>query len=155
MNESRQAESVRESELLAPVRALERRRIEAIRQNDVREMSIILDDKFIYIDADGNVYDKEKYLRFVECHQLTYAMDVELTETDHRIDDDLIIIAGQMLGHARLDGESQVFHLRNMRLWRRRGPTWKLLAWQSSTIVRAPAWSIGAPHGAETSHLPS
>jgi len=146
MNEPRDEQDTSELDLLEPVRALERRRIEAIRQNNVQEMSIILDDKFIYIDADGHVYDKAKYLRFVGSHALTYGLDVELTETDHRIDGDLIVVAGQMLGHARLDGEPQVFHLRNMRVWRRREADWRLLAWQSSTIVRAPTWSSDLPN---------
>jgi hypothetical protein len=145
MSEPHDVASTRDSALLESVRALERRRIEAIRKNNVEEMSAILDDKFIYIDADGNLYDKEKYLRFVGSHHLTYSMDVELTETDHRIDGDLIIIVGQMLGHARLGGEPQVFHLRNMRVWRRRETGWRLLAWQSSTIVRVPTWSSDLP----------
>lgn len=145
MSESRDLGDAEDLALLEEVRSLERRRIEAIRLNDVAEMSAILDDKFIYIDSDGNLYDKAKYLRVVGSHELTYSIDIELTETDHRIDRDLIIIAGQMLGHARLGGEPQVFHLRNMRVWRRRETDWRLLAWQSSTIMRAPTWPSHRP----------
>lgn len=145
MSESRDDGSTEDLALLEAVRGLERRRIEAIRLNDVDEMSAILDDKFIYIDSDGNIYDKAKYLRVVGSHELTYSIDVELTETDHRVDHDVIIIAGQMLGHARLGGEPQVFHLRNMRVWRQREGHWRLLAWQSSTIMRAPTWPSHGP----------
>jgi hypothetical protein len=127
--------------ILETLRALERRRIEAIRENDVDSMSDILDDKFLYINSGGRIYDKEKYLLAVGTHQLTYAGDVELTETDHRIDGDLVIIAGEMLGHARLDGELQVYHLRSMRVWRRRETVWRLIAWQSSALLRPPQWS--------------
>jgi hypothetical protein len=124
--------------VLAALRQLEQRRIEAIRLNDVDAMSQILDDKFLYINSSGTIYDKDKYLRAVASHQLTYAGDVELTETDHRIDGDIVIIAGEMLGHARLDGEPQVYHLRSMRVWRHRKAGWKLLSWQSSTLLRSP-----------------
>ena len=127
--------------LLETLRALERRRIQAIRKNDVETMSEILDDKFLYINSDGAVYDKKKYLVAVSSHKLTYSADVDLTETDHRIDGDVVILAGEMLGHARLDGEAQVYHLRSMRVWRRREPAWRLLAWQSSTLLRPPTWS--------------
>ena len=112
-------------------------------------MSDILDEKFMYINSIGAVYDKQMYLRAVSSHQLTYSGDVDLTETHHRIDGDVVIIAGEMLGHARLDGEAQVYHLRSMRIWRRREAGWKLLAWQSSALLRPPTWqstTAGAVH---------
>jgi ketosteroid isomerase-like protein len=119
---------------LEAVRKLERQRIEAIRTNDTKAMAAILDDAFIHINATGKLYDKADYIRAVENHGLTYSPDVELTETDHRVDGDLVIMAGKMLGHARLDGEAQVYHLRSMRVWRRRNDRWRLLAWQSSAL---------------------
>jgi ketosteroid isomerase-like protein len=119
---------------LAAVRRLERDRIEAIRENDAATMASILDDAFIHINSSGKIYDKAGYIHAVETHQLTYSGDVDLTETDHRVDGDLVIVAGLMLGHARLDGDAQVYHLRSMRVWRLRGTAWKLLAWQSSAL---------------------
>jgi hypothetical protein len=126
--------------VLETLRALERRRIEAIRGNDADTMATVLDDKFLYINSSGMVYDKKSYLLAVRTHQLTYSADVDLTETDHRLDGDVVIIAGEMLGHARLDGEAQVYHLRSMRVWRKREATWRLLAWQSSALLRPRSW---------------
>lgn len=123
-----------EAAALDAVRRLEKDRIEAIRANDAATIATILDDAFIHINSSGKIYDKPTYVRAVETHQLTYSGDVDLTETDHRVDDDLVIMAGLMLGHARLDGEAQVYHLRSMRVWRRRGARWRLLAWQSSAL---------------------
>jgi ketosteroid isomerase-like protein len=129
------AQAPREAQdALAAVRQRERDRIEAIRRNDVATMASILDDAFIHINSSGKIYDKAGYIRAVETHQLTYSGDVDLTETDHRVDGDLVIVAGLMLGHARLDGDAQVYHLRSMRVWRRHGAAWKLLAWQSSAL---------------------
>jgi hypothetical protein len=127
-----------DAKVLETLRAIERRRIEAIRHNDVATMATVIDDEFLYINSSGTIYDKDKYMRAVSSHQLTYSGDVDLTETDHRIDGDVVIIAGEMLGHARLDGEQQVYHLRSMRVWRRRGTEWRLLAWQSSAIWHSP-----------------
>jgi hypothetical protein len=56
-----------------------------------------------------------------------------------------------MLGHARLDGEAQVYHLRSMRVWRRRDGVWRLLAWQSSALLRPPIWP-GSGSGPVHSH---
>jgi hypothetical protein len=67
---------------------------------------------------------------------LTYSPDLELTETDFRVDGDVVIIVGLMLGHARIEREQDVYHHRNMRVWRERQGEWKLLAWQSSDLLR-------------------
>ena len=126
--------SLEDQVALEAVRSQEHQRHEAIHANDIEAMARILDDAFIHINASGKLYDKPRYLRAVGSHGLTYSADVELTESDHRVDGDLVIMAGKMLGHARLDGEAQVYHLRSMRVWRRRRDGWRLLAWQSSAL---------------------
>ena len=68
----------------------------------------------------------------------TYSSDLDLSETDHRVDGHLVILVEMMLGHAGLDGEQQVHHLGNMRVWRAREAEWKLLAWQSSMLWNTP-----------------
>src|SRR3712207_765024 len=83
-----------EAAALQEVRELEQARMAAIRSNDADAMNRILDDKFLFINGDGRIYDKADYIRSVRCHELTYAADLELTETDHRVDGDLVILAG-------------------------------------------------------------
>ena len=119
---------------LEAVRRLEEVRIAAIRANDAETMARILDEKFIYINNEGKLYDKASYITLVRTHCLTYSRDLELTETDYRVDGDVVILAGLMTGHARLEREQHVYHHRNMRVWRARGGDWRLLAWQSSSL---------------------
>jgi hypothetical protein len=126
-----------EDAVMTKLRSLERRRIAAIRENDVAVMSTILHDKFLYITSNGTMYDKDTYLAAVGSHQLAYSRDLQLTETVHCLDNDVAIIAGEMLGHARLDGEAQLLHLRSMRVWRLADSEWRLLAWQSSAFLGA------------------
>lgn len=121
---------------LEAARSMERVRIEAIRANDASAMDRIIDEKFIYINDGGKVYDRDSYFNAVNTHELTYDADLDITETDHRVDGDFVILVGLMRGHARLDGEQQVYQLRNMRVWRSRGTDWRLLAWQSSRLWR-------------------
>ena len=121
---------------LRAVRAAEEARIAAIRTNDSAAIARILDDQFIYINARGKIYDKDSYLGAVRSRALTYSPDLELTETDFRVDGDVVIIVGLMLGHARIEREQDVYHHRNMRVWRERQGEWKLLAWQSSDVLR-------------------
>ena len=123
---------------LEAVRRLEQIRIEAIRMNDADAMQRILDDKFVYINSEGKLYDKETYVKSVRSHGLTYSSDLELTETDYRVDGDVVILIGLMRGHARLDREQHVYSHKNMRVWRERGREWRLLAWQSTAVTPQP-----------------
>jgi ketosteroid isomerase-like protein len=129
-----------ERQALDKVRDLEMARRAAIRENDADTMNSILDEKFVYINHDGVIFDKDRYISAVRSHELTYAGDFDLTESDHIYDGDVVILVGMMLGHARLAGDQQVYHLRNMRVWRARGDGWKLLAWQSSPYFRPAAY---------------
>jgi ketosteroid isomerase-like protein len=131
-------ENESERRALDAVRHLEEVRRAAIRENDADTMDRIIDPMFIYINHDGLIYDKGKYIAAVRSHELTYSHDFDLTETEYRVDGDVIILVGMMLGHARLGFDQQVYHLRNMRVWRARGDEWKLLAWQSSPYFRPP-----------------
>ncbi len=118
---------------LDEVRALERRRIEATAANDVATLTALLDDDLIYINSVGGIYDKKSYLRAIETRLLTYGPDFHVKESDSRVLDGLVILAGVMRGHARLDGEQQVFRFRCLSVWREQAGQWRMVAWQSSS----------------------
>jgi hypothetical protein len=134
--------AVAEMDCLDMVRALERLRIEATRGNDVETLAPLLDDKLIYINSVGDVYDKAEYLSAIQSRKLTYERDFDVHETEYREVEGLVVLSGIMVGHARLDGEQQVFHFRCLSIWRRRLGDWQLFAWQSSSLVNKPAWPL-------------
>jgi ketosteroid isomerase-like protein len=118
---------------LRDVRALERKRIDATRANDAIALAPLLHERLIYVNSIGEIYDKDRYLREIGTNSLSYDVDFNVRETEVRILDNLIILAGVMLGHARLEGEQQVFHFRCMSVWRKDAGKWRMLAWQSSS----------------------
>ena len=122
-----------ESQSLKAVREQERRRIAAMRTNDVHALAEVLDDQLIYVNSAGELYDKERYLRDIGTHALSYDVDFDVNETQARSVGDLVILAGVMLGHSRLDGEQQVFHFPCIGVWRKDRGTWRMIAWQSSS----------------------
>lgn len=122
-----------ESDVRDEVRALERRRIEATRANDVDALAPLLHEDLIYINSVGQIYDKGTYLRAIRTHTLTYDVDFDVHETETRVFDDLIVLAGVMLGHSRLEGEQQVFRFRCISVWRKDADAWRMVAWQSSS----------------------
>lgn len=121
---------------LAAVRALETQRIEATRKNDAAALAELLHEQLIYVNSAGESYDKQRYLRGIATHSLSYDRDFDVRETEIREFDDLVIIAGIMLGHSRLDGEQQVFHFPCIGVWRKDEGKWRMVAWQSSSGSR-------------------
>ncbi len=115
------------------VRALERRRIELTRANDADGLESLLDDNLIYVNSAGGIYDKSGYLRKIRTNSLTYDEDFDVRESEVRALDKLIIFAGVMLGHSRLEGEQQVLRFRCLAVWRKDDAGWRMLAWQSSS----------------------
>ena len=121
---------------LDAVRSLERQRIEATRTNDVEALAELLHDQLIYINSAGETYGRRRYLSDIATHSLTYDRDFDVHETEVRQFDDLVIIAGIMLGHSRLDGQQQVFHFPCIGVWRKDEDKWRMVAWQSSSGSR-------------------
>jgi hypothetical protein len=118
---------------LDAVRALERRRIEMTRANDADGLEPLLDENLIYVNSAGGVFDKPSYLQKIRTNSLTYDDDFDVRETEIRVLDNLIIFAGVMLGHSRLEGEQQVLRFRCLAVWRKDHAGWRMLAWQSSS----------------------
>jgi ketosteroid isomerase-like protein len=118
---------------LEKVRCLERRRIELTRANDADGLAPLLDDNLIYVNSADVIYDKPSYLRKIRTNCLTYDEDFDVRESEVRVLDDLIIFAGVMLGHSRLEGEQQVLHFRCLAVWRKDRAGWRMIAWQASS----------------------
>jgi ketosteroid isomerase-like protein len=118
---------------LTTVRALERRRIEATRNNDADALTVLLDDQLLYVNSAGETHDKRRYLHCIKTHAIVYDRDFDVHETQARVFNDLVILAGIMLGHSRLDGEQQVFHFPCIGVWRKDSGEWRMVAWQSSS----------------------
>ena len=130
--------SILETADLKSVRELERLRIEATRQNDADVLAPLLHEQLIYVNSAGAVFDKNHYLQSIRTHFLAYDRDFDVRETEVRALDDVIILAGLMLGHSRLDGEQQVFHFPCIGVWRKDSGQWRMLAWQSSSGSMSP-----------------
>jgi hypothetical protein len=123
--------------VLDKVRALERCRIRLMRTNDADALEPLLDENLIYVNSVGGIYDKPSFLRKIRTNGLTYDADFDVRETEVRVLDNLIIFAGVMLGHSRLEGEQQVLRFRSLAVWRKDTLGWRMIAWQSSSGSQA------------------
>jgi ketosteroid isomerase-like protein len=126
---------------LNTVRQLEQLRIQATRENDADVLAPLLHEQLIYVNSIGAVFDKNRYLKSIRSHSLTYDRDFDVRETEVRVLDDVIILAGMMLGHSRLDGEQQVFHFPCIGVWRKDPDQWRVRAGHCGQVFA----SSGAP----------
>ena len=133
------ADAMLKTDDLNTVRELEQCRIKATRENDAGALAQLLHEQLIYVNSAGAIFDKEGYLRSIRSHSLTYDHDFAVRETEVRVLEDVIILAGVMLGHSRLDGEQQVFHFPCVGVWRKDPDQWRMLAWQSSSGSMGPS----------------
>ena len=125
--------AISNTDKLDTVRELEQLRIQATRENEADALAPLLHDQLIYVNSAGEVFDKDRYLRSIQTCALSYDQDFDVRETHVRVFDDVIILAGVMLGHSRLDGEQQVFHFPCIGVWRKDPDQWRMIAWQSSS----------------------
>jgi len=51
-------------------------------------MARVLDEKFIYINSAGKLFDSTSYITAVRTRSVTYSQDLDLMETDYRVDGD-------------------------------------------------------------------
>lgn len=136
-----------EREDLENVRLLDQRRIRAAAANDIDALAPLLDDELVYVANSGMVFNKQQYLNALRTNRLSYSEDFNVRPTEYRMFNGFIILVGVMLGHARLNGEQQVFHCRCLSVWRHHADGWKMVVWQSSPGTSAWAHSAEDANG--------
>ena len=114
---------------------LEARRLELTRTNDAEGLAALIAPDMIYVHESGRLYQGDEYIAAIRSHGLTYASDVSFEEETSRDLGDSFIAIGHMGGHARLEGEAQVFHLRYLAVWVRIDGAWRLQLCQKTPIA--------------------
>ena len=117
------------------VNELEGLRLKLTRENDADGMEQIIAPDMIYVHESGRMYSGADYVREIRSRGLTYAEDVTLDEDEQRQLGDTFMALGEMGGHARLEGEQQVFKIRYLAVWVRLDGRWRLQLCQKTPIL--------------------
>ncbi|MHB8283056.1 MAG: nuclear transport factor 2 family protein [Caulobacteraceae bacterium] len=117
------------------ISTLEALRLKLHRTNDADGFERIVAPDMIYVHETGRLYEGQEYIAALRSHGLRYNADITFDEDIHREIGDTFIAMGLMGGHARLEGEAQVFHIRYLAIWVRIDGDWKLQLCQKTPIA--------------------
>ncbi len=116
------------------VENLESLRLKLTRENDADGMSRIVAPDMLYVHESGRVFTGGEYVEEIRSRGLNYGSDVTLEEDEQRRLGDTFLAIGRMGGHARLEGEQQVFNIRYLAVWVRLDGVWRLQLCQKTPI---------------------
>ncbi len=117
------------------VAGLEALRLKLTRENDADGMEKVIAQDMIYVHESGRVFSGVDYVREIRSRGLSYGEDVTMEQDEQRLVGDTFLSIGRMGGHARLEGEQQVFNIRYLAVWVRRAGEWKLQLCQKTPIL--------------------
>lgn len=117
----------------AQVVALENERIRATRDGDFTALSGLCHPELIYVHSTGFTDSRESYLE--KCRSGVYVYDEILCEIERTIVvDDTALVTETISGRVRVNGRPGSFNCRALSVWVRSANTWKILAYQPTTI---------------------
>ena len=117
------------------ISALEAMRLKLTRENDADGIAEIIANDMIYVHESGRMYQGAEYVREIRSRGLIYGGDVTLRQQEQRLVGDTFMALGEMGGHARLEGEQQVFNIRYLAVWVKQNGEWKLQLCQKTPIA--------------------
>lgn len=126
--ETRSANAVSEQSL----RAAERQWMEAFKNRDKEALNRILDDQFVFTDAEGHVSNKAEYIE-----NATRVIKIEsysMQDTTVRVFGDTGVVTGRWIGKLTIDGKAVTEDVRYTDTFVRRLGRWRVVASQDTKV---------------------
>jgi ketosteroid isomerase-like protein len=114
------------------LKAVEHQWMEAFKNRDKASLDRILDDQFIFTDAEGQVFNKTQYIDLV-----TRVIKVESYSMDDvtvRVFGDTGIVTGRWTGRVTIDGKDASENVRYTDTFVRRAGRWRVVATQDTKL---------------------
>lgn len=113
--------------------ALENRRYGAMIAGDTQALEGLLHDALVYTHSSALVDDKRGYLEGIRSGKFRYKK-IERAEEKVRVYGDTALVTGRAAIDVDVDGAPKSLKLRYLNVWVMHGGTWRLAAWQSTSI---------------------
>ncbi len=121
------------------VQELDDRRFEAMIQADVAALRDLLDDTLTYTHSNALREDKSQHLASISAGRVRYKA-INRLEQQVSVDGDTAIAFGRAeIDLEMADGQQRQLNVRYTNVWRKRGNTWRMVAWQSTPVPPAAA----------------
>lgn len=110
----------------AVLRSLERAQASAVVEMDFDVLEEIYADDFIFTHGTGEVHDKTRWFDALSSGRDYLSREHEMIEIE--LHDDLGIVYGVLLVHAKINGIEGQFRARYVRVYEQRGDRWLLVS---------------------------
>ena len=110
----------------AVLRSLERAQANAVVEMDFDALEEIYADDFIFTHGTGEVHDKTRWFDALSSGRDYLSREHEMIEIE--LHDDLGIVYGVLLVHAKINGIEGQFRARYVRVYEQRGDRWLLVS---------------------------
>lgn len=110
----------------AVLRSLERAQANAVVEMDFDVLEEIYADDFIFTHGTGEVHDKTRWFDALSSGRDYLSREHEMIEIE--LHDDLGIVYGVLLVHAKINGIEGQFRARYVRVYEQRGDRWLLVS---------------------------
>ena len=117
---------------LEEVEHLERARFEAMTRQDVAALAPMLAEELVYCHSDGACEGKSEFLETIRSGRIRY-LALKVLELRPRAYGDVVVFNGAVAVEGALAGQARSFDVVFTDAYVRRGGTWQLIAWQSTT----------------------
>ena len=116
------------------VAAVEQCRIDALLAGDVATLDQIIDDACTHVESNGIARTKAAFLDDVARREFSFDL-FEILDNQIRVFGDTAVVAGAYRNIARIGGTPlPLKHARHLRVYVRRGGSWKLVAHQATQV---------------------
>ncbi|MDF9796959.1 ketosteroid isomerase-like protein [Catalinimonas alkaloidigena] len=110
---------------------IEKRRFQAMINEDFDLLENLMDDQLVYIHSNGNIDSKASFINAIKAGKTAYD-DIKLEESKVRIYDKTAIINGLCVFHQKNpDGSPRQTRLRYTNVYIKQKGHWKMVSWQS------------------------
>lgn len=114
---------------------MEKRRFEAMINEDFDLLENLIDDQLVYIHSNGNVDSKASFINAIREGKTSYD-DIKLEESKVRIYDKTAIINGLCVFYQKNpDGSPRQTRLRYTNVYVKQKGEWKMVSWQSYKMI--------------------
>ena len=112
---------------------LDRKRMQAMAQQDVAALNDLLGDDLIYTHSTGQSDTRAEYIAQCKNGKFKYTK-IERPIENIQVYGDTAVVTGQTKMDAIVEGKPKLLNSRYTDVWRRGPKGWQMVAWQSTPI---------------------
>lgn len=120
-----------ESAVIASIKELEKKRLDATIAGDIAVLRELLGDDLRYVHASGADETRQQYLDKLASRHYVYKALVP-GHRDFRVFGDVVLVNGHIGIEVISNGKDKLIQSKYLQVWAQRAGRWQMVAWQST-----------------------